>query len=160
MTGGGILFVICDLSFVICHFRNANHPMVMGCVNDKWQMSKADRIKDALCVHPLIGDAYFMSDQPAIRIRSYSIDDGPNKTNEGAVEITMVLEDGRKRWCFFFTPQGLATCGDFVDRTQIRIHLGVPWMIVVSELNDEIIDRVLRQLERDGEIEAHTMPID
>lgn len=101
-----------------------------------------------------------MPNQPTIRISSYSIDDDPSKPHEGAVETTVLLADGRKRWCFFFTPEGLAKCGDFVDGTHTRIHLGVPWMIIVSELNDGIIALVLRQLERNGEIESHTMPIE
>ena len=41
----------------------------------------------------------------------------------------------------------------------MRVHLGVPHMIVVSELNEGIVDRVLRQLYAEGQLEALTIPL-
>lgn len=89
----------------------------------------------------------------------YNIDDPINELPTGAVEVTIDFGGGRKRWCFFATPQVLASVGDWVDGTQVRVHLGVPHMIVVSELNEGIIDRVLRQLHAEGQLEAHTSPL-
>ena len=89
----------------------------------------------------------------------YTIDDPIEEPLTGAVEVTIDFGDCGKRWCFFATPQVLASVGDWVDGTQVRVHLGVPHMIVVGELNEEIIDRVLRQLYAEGELEAHTTPL-
>jgi hypothetical protein len=88
----------------------------------------------------------------------YQIDDSIEEPLTHAIEVTVDL-NGQKRWCFFATPQLLASIGDWVDGTQVRVHLGVPHMIVVSELNEEIIDRVLHQLYDSGQLEAHTTPL-
>ena len=89
----------------------------------------------------------------------YTIDDPIEEPLTGAVEVTIDFGDGGKRWCFFATPQVLASVGDWVEGTRVRVHLGVPHMIVVCELNEEIIDRVLRQLYAEGQLEAHTTPL-
>ena len=39
------------------------------------------------------------------------------------------------------------------------MNLGVSHMIVVSELDEDIIDRVLRQLYAEARLEAHTIPL-
>ena len=49
------------------------------------------------------------------------------------------------------TPTALAAAGDWVPGTQVRFHYGAPHMIVVSELNAEVVDRVLRLLDKSGE---------
>ena len=72
-----------------------------------------------------------------------------------AIEVTIDL-NGEKRWCFFATPELLASVGDWVDGTQVRVHLGVSHMIVVSQLNAKNIDRVLQKLYNDGDLETHT----
>jgi hypothetical protein len=77
----------------------------------------------------------------------------------GAVEVTVDFGSSGKRWCFFATPEVLASVGDWVDGTRVRVHLGVSHMIVVSELNEGIVDRVLRQLYAEGQLEAHTIPL-
>ena len=89
----------------------------------------------------------------------YKINDPIVEPLTGAVEVTIDFGSGRKRWCFFATPQVLASVGDWVEGTQVRVHLGVSHMIVVSELNEGIIDRVLRQLNAEGQLEAHTIPL-
>ena len=43
--------------------------------------------------------------------------------------------------------------------TEVRLHLGVQHMIVVSELSEEIIERVLRQLDGSGDLLTHTLAI-
>ena len=89
----------------------------------------------------------------------YTIDDPIAEPPSAAVEVTVDFGGSGKRWCFFITPEELASVGDWVDGTDIRVHLGVPHMIVVSELNEDIIDRVLRQLYTEGQLEAHTIPL-
>jgi hypothetical protein len=89
----------------------------------------------------------------------YSIDDPITDPLTGSVEVTIDL-DGQKRWLFFTTPQLLASVGDFVEGTQARFHLGERHMIVVSELSETIIDRVLRSLLASGELLSRTLTLD
>jgi hypothetical protein len=90
----------------------------------------------------------------------YSIDDPITEPLAHSVEVTVDFGGGRKRWCLFVTPYLLASVGDWVEGTHVRLHLGVPNMIMVSELNTEIIDRVLHQLYAAGDLESHTLPLD
>jgi hypothetical protein len=69
--------------------------------------------------------------------------------------VKVKFTDGRVGWCFFITPTALATVGDRFDGTEVRAHLGVPHMIVVSEISQDIIDRTLRGMEADGELLEH-----
>jgi hypothetical protein len=92
-------------------------------------------------------------------IRSYTIDDDLTDAARGAIEVTVVLADERRRWCFFMTPSALAACGEWVQGTQVRLHLGALHMIIVSDLSRDIIERVLRQLDADGELERRTLPL-
>jgi hypothetical protein len=90
---------------------------------------------------------------------AYTIDDLIADPLSSCVEVTVDFGDGHRRWCFFATPQALAACGDWVEGTRVRLHLGVPHMIIVSELSEGIIDRVLRQLDAEDKLEAHTAPL-
>jgi hypothetical protein len=89
----------------------------------------------------------------------YTIDDPITDPLTSSVEVTIDL-DGQKRWLFFATPQLLASVGDFVEGTQIRLRLGERHMIVVSELNEIIIERVLRTLHASGELWTRTLPLE
>jgi hypothetical protein len=89
----------------------------------------------------------------------YTIDDPLDVQNSCSVEVTIDF-GGRKRWLFFATPQLLATVGDYVEGTKVRLHLGELHMIVVSELTAEVIEKVLHQLHTTGELEARTLPIE
>jgi hypothetical protein len=99
---------------------------------------------------------------PATRpsIASYHIQDPLDRPEEGAVEVVLELADGRRRWCFFFTPERMARVGDLVEGMQVRMHLGVNHMIVVSEFSRDVIDRVLRGLEASSLLIEHTLAID
>ena len=90
---------------------------------------------------------------------SYPIEDEITDPSTCCVEVT--IDFGyRKRWLFFATPQLLASVGDRVGSTQVRVHLGERHMIVVSELSDAIIDAVLRQLHAAGELESRTLALE
>jgi hypothetical protein len=93
-------------------------------------------------------------------IASYRIVDSVDHPAQGAVEVDLELTDGRKRWCYFFTPQRLSLVGDWVAGTKVRIHLGASHMIVVSELSADIIERVLRELESTNRLLEHTRAVD
>jgi len=93
------------------------------------------------------------------KILSYTIDDEIDLPLQTSVEVTIELPMG-KRWLFFVTPELLANVGDFIHGTDARVHLGEKHMIVVSKLSIDTIDSVLRQLEKDCELEGRTLPLD
>ena len=89
----------------------------------------------------------------------YTIDDPITNPLTSSVEVTIDLE-GQKRWLFFATPELLASAGDLVEDTQVRCHLGERHMIVVSELNEAIIHKILRSLHASGELLGRSLPLD
>ena len=89
----------------------------------------------------------------------YTIDDPITDPLKCSVEVTIDY-GGQKRWLFFATPQQLASVGDFVEGTRARIHLGERHMIIVSELNEVIIEKVLDGLQTSGELTSRTLPLD
>ena len=86
----------------------------------------------------------------------YSIDDEITDPLTCTVEVTIDF-GSIKRWLLFVTPQQLASVGDWVPGTRVRLHLGERHMIVVSELSTAIIDLVLRQLHAVGDLESRTL---
>jgi len=93
-------------------------------------------------------------------LESFSIDDDLNGQLTGAIEVTLVLPNGARRWCFFMRPEALSACGDFIGNTNLRFHYGAPHMIVVAgELNPQVIEQTLKQLELHGELENCSLPI-
>jgi len=89
----------------------------------------------------------------------YTIDDPITDPLTCSVEVTIDF-GGRKRWLAFVTPQLLASAGDWVEGTRVRLHLGERHLIVVSELSTAIIDTVLRMLQASGELESRTLPLE
>jgi hypothetical protein len=92
-------------------------------------------------------------------IRSYRIEDDLAAVDTRAIEVSIVLADERRRWCFFLSPAAIAACGDFVEGTNVRVHLGELHMIVVSEVTVEVIERVLGELDKCGALEGRTLPL-
>ena len=90
---------------------------------------------------------------------TYAINDPLGEPTIGTVEVTVEVGGGRRRWCFFATPQALAAFGYGADAAGGWQDLRATPMIVVGELNESAIARVLRQLYERGELEAHTLPV-
>lgn len=88
----------------------------------------------------------------------YTIDDLIELPLQSSIEVTVSFPTG-KRWLFFVTPELLNRVGDLVNGRTARVHLGELHMIVVSELSPEIIDSVLRDLHKNGELERRTLPL-
>lgn len=93
------------------------------------------------------------------RLLPYTIDDAISNPLTCSVEVTIDF-GSRKRWLYFATPQLLASVGDWVPGTRVRLHLGERHMVVVSDLSIAIIDAVLRQLHAAGELEGRTVPLE
>jgi hypothetical protein len=92
------------------------------------------------------------------RVLPYTIDDPISEPLTCSVDVTNDF-GGHKRWLFFATPLLLASVGDWVPGTGVRLHLGERHMIVVSELSPAVIDAVLRKLHSAGELESRTLPL-
>jgi len=90
------------------------------------------------------------------KLLKYRILDDLNSADKNAIEVEFELDNGQKRWAFFFTPQGIVSCGDWIPETKVRVHLGVPHMIVVSEISEEIIEKTVQMLENEDLIELNT----
>src|SRR6056297_3054423 len=69
-----------------------------------------------------------------------------------AVEVTIELVSGERRWCFFCTPESLERFGDFLPNSTVRIHAGAAHMIVLSSVTQETITAAIGELERAGEL--------
>jgi hypothetical protein len=86
-------------------------------------------------------------------LSTFEIEDDLSTQDSGAIEVTVTLRDGARRWCFFMTPTALSNCGDRIDDTPVRFHFGAEHMIVVSaELDENIIEKALKDIDRRGEL--------
>ncbi len=93
-------------------------------------------------------------------LKSFAIEDDLEAQNSGAIEVTLHLENGSSRWCFFITPAALEACGDWISETHIRVHYGAAHMIVVAgQLNRALIEKALQQIDRAGELEKCSLPV-
>ena len=89
-------------------------------------------------------------------LREFRIVDDLSTADRGAIEVTLTLDDGTSRWCFFMTPAAFVSAGDWVPGTHVRFHCGAPHMIVVTEISADIVGRVLRHLDDTGELLSST----
>ena len=92
-------------------------------------------------------------------LKEFHIDDDLADADQGAIEVTLTLQDGTVRWCYFMTPAALASAGDRVPGTDVRFHYDAPYMIVVSAISADIIDRVLTRLDESGELLSCSLEI-
>lgn len=94
------------------------------------------------------------------KLVSFVIEDDLSTQTKRAIEVALKMVDGTTRWCFFMRPEALATCGDWVDGTKVRFHYGAPHMIVLgNELTEEMIERALRHIDKRGELEQCSLPL-
>ena len=93
-------------------------------------------------------------------IKNIDIQDPIDSHAQGAIEVIVEMNNGKKRWCFFFTPQGAANCGDWIDGTKVRFHYGASHMFLVSEISKEIIEAAIKHVEEQGELEQCTLQIE
>jgi hypothetical protein len=94
-------------------------------------------------------------------LASFAIEDDLTTQDTGAVEVTLLLDNGKRRWCFFMTPTALATCGDFIPGTDVRYHRAASHMIVVAgRIDKPTIERVLRAIDKEGELINCSRPIE
>jgi len=71
------------------------------------------------------------------------------------VEVTVTFHNGMKRWGLLATPERLA---EYFQQTQLDppgFHL--PYLIVVRTMSNEDVERTLRHLDEQGELEQATL---
>jgi hypothetical protein len=93
-----------------------------------------------------------------MRIASIEIQDDLAISTHAAIEVVINFDDGRRNWCYFFTPQGASTAGDWLPGTEVRVHFGNPHMILISEISSELIEKTLRHIESKNLLESCTKP--
>ncbi len=93
-------------------------------------------------------------------IRSINIEHEIPSPLTYSVEVTIELESGERRWCFFCTPESLDRFGDFLPNSAIRIHACAAHMIVLSNVTQETITAAIEELQRTGELLNATRPVD
>ena len=95
-----------------------------------------------------------------MELQSFTIDDPMQLPLRHAVEVTLLLTGGERRWCCFATPKSLTSFGDLLGDTQTRIHFGLPHMIVLENVSAEAIAVALTQIDQDGSIREISKPIE
>jgi len=89
-------------------------------------------------------------------IKSINIKDPIEAHTQRAIEVDIELNNGQKRWCFFLTPQGAASCGDWIEGTKVRFHYGAPHVFFVADISEEIIKKALKHVENQDKLEQCT----
>ena len=93
-------------------------------------------------------------------LETFHLDD-PITTNEDrAIEVTVQLSNGERRWCIFATPSALANCGFWIEGTQIPFHYSNRHIIIARELSEDLILRMLHEIDRQGALEDCTVQLD
>jgi len=89
-------------------------------------------------------------------IASIEIEDPIELSKTASIEVIVTLQNRERRWCFFFTPEGAAACGNWIEGTKVRFHYGASHMIIVSEISETIIRAALKDIEKQGLINECT----
>lgn len=99
-------------------------------------------------------------DQHVPTLTGFHVDDPIEWAQASGIEVTVHFEDGERRWCILATPSALAGCGDLIDGTDVHFHYDLPRnFILVSNLSEDLIGRVLRHLESQGDLLQCTLPL-
>lgn len=93
------------------------------------------------------------------KLEEIRFDDPIDGASRHAIEVTVRLSNGRRRWCSFSTPVGLASYGDTIGDTDERFHCS-SHLIVATRIDEETVSWILRALDAQDELIARTLPLD
>jgi len=98
------------------------------------------------------GGIFDFENRPVPMMVSFTIDDPIE--DDYFVEVTVTLSTGEQRYCVFVTPYTLANYGGqtIIAGRQIRLHYGNANLIIVSELDAELIEAILRVIDSQNEL--------
>lgn len=97
--------------------------------------------------------------EPLPMLVDYQLEDQTDTIENSFIEVTVTLSNGERRWCIVATPAALVGCGDWIPETQIRFHYRNRHMLVLEKLSEDLIGRVLRHIDTQGELEECTLPL-
>lgn len=101
----------------------------------------------------------FSSDDcPVPVLVGYELDDPIVPGQDSCIDVTVQLSNGEKRWCSFATP-AVFLCGQWIDGTEIPFHYCNRNLIIAGELSEDLIGRMLREIDRQGELAECTLPL-
>jgi hypothetical protein len=99
------------------------------------------------------------SDRSVPVLKEYHIDDPITSDQKRAIEVTVNLSNGERRWCFFVTPTALADSGYWIGGTKIHFHYGKRHIIIAEKLSEDLIGRMLTYIDSQGELVECTLPL-
>ena len=87
--------------------------------------------------------------------RIVAIEFDPEDPAESAVPVEAVirLEDGESRWCWLATPKQLEGVGDFLQNTDVRIHVDNRRLHIASRLDRQIAWQLINHVWSQGLLE-------
>ena len=99
------------------------------------------------------------SDLSVPMLATFHLDDPIRPHEDLPIEVTVELSNGEQRWCIFATPSSLASCGDWIEGTQVPFHYCNRHIIIARELSEELVGRMLRYIDSQGELAECTLPL-
>lgn len=94
------------------------------------------------------------------QIESITIEDDLSIQDRAAIEVSLKLKNGEKRWCLVFSPEAISRCGDWIKGTTVPFHYGTSHTIVIgAKLTEDLIHRAMYDLDSKDMIYACTMPL-
>ncbi|MEM8535269.1 MAG: hypothetical protein AAGF95_30810 [Chloroflexota bacterium] len=87
---------------------------------------------------------------------TWQFDDAVEDSTHDAVEVSFVLSDGQRRWCWFMTPSYLQ---ELLDKPQAEPGIWLANIVVVRDLSSDCVDTMLKQLDQQGELEFASMAL-
>ena len=103
-------------------------------------------------------DVFDQSDRSVPTLTGYQIDDPIPWAHW--IEVTVQLSNDERRWCHFATPSSLAGSGNRIEGTKVRFHYGYRHLIIAEELSEDLIGKILRHIDDQGELEECTLPLE
>jgi hypothetical protein len=100
------------------------------------------------------------SDRSVPALAAFHLDDPIRPDEDLPVEVTVELSNGERRWCIFATPSALASCGDWIEGSQVPWHYGNRHIIIARELSEDLIGRMLHHIDSQGELVECTLQLE
>jgi len=97
---------------------------------------------------------------PVPTLVEYRLDD-PIDEAHSSIDVVVRMSDGEYRWCTFITPVALSDSGCIIEAEgiQSRFHFGLQHFIIANVLTEELIGKILRRIDGQGELIHCTVPI-
>ena len=132
---------------------------VMLAVDDNPQRPKIKIQANTGRVRWLPAGCFDLHGNEVLTLEQIDVRDAVSDATTSVIEVEITLSNGQRRWCFFAEPQALLHFGDVLASSTMRVHYGVPHLIIVSTITEPIIEQALRHIERHGQLLACTKAV-